>query len=230
MRVDPHVFLLPPFFDYGATFLWAVTGALMGARRGYDFIGIFILAMVSATGGGLLRDGLFLQDGPPVLVRSPVYLAIVLAGTVIVLLFGKRVERLKGFEGLVSLVDALGLGAYAVVGTNRAMTLGLSLPGSVLVGMVNAVGGAILRSVLVAREPHLFKPGTLEAAAALIGCGIFLLLLETGWLNETTAAWVTIAAVFVIRLLSVRYRVQTRALSDFATRISVEELRHPFDK
>jgi uncharacterized membrane protein YeiH len=220
--MDPHVFLLPSFFDYGATFLWAVTGALMGARRGYDFIGIFILAMVSSTGGGLLRDGLFLQDGPPVLVRSPVYLLIVLAGTIVVMLFGKRVETIKGFETLVSLVDAAGLGAYAVVGTNRAMTLGLSLPGSVLVGMVNAVGGAILRSVLVAREPHLFKPGTLEAAAALIGCGIFILILEANWLDETMAAWVTIAAVFVIRLLSVRYRVQTRALRDFAEKSSAE--------
>jgi uncharacterized membrane protein YeiH len=217
--LDPHVFLLPSFFDYGATFLWAVTGALMGARRGYDFIGIFILSMVSATGGGLLRDGLFLQDGPPVLVQSPAYLAIVAGGTVIVLLFGKRVESLKGFEAMVSLVDALGLGAYAVVGTNRAMLLGLSLPGSVLVGMVNAVGGAVLRSVLVAREPHLFKPGTMEASAALIGCGIFLLLLQTAWLNETMAAWVTIGSVFVIRLLSVRYRFQTRALRDFAVKL-----------
>ena len=214
--MDPHAFLLPPFFDYAATFLWAVSGALMGARRGYDFVGIFILSMVSATGGGLLRDGLFLQDGPPVLVRSNVYLGIVAAGTILVMSFGKRVEKFKGFEALVSLVDALGLGAYAVVGTNRAMILGLSLPGSVLVGMVNAVGGAILRSVLVAREPHLFKPGALEAAAALIGCGIFVLLVETSWLDETRAAWVTIAAVFVIRVLSVRYRLQTRALSDFA--------------
>jgi uncharacterized membrane protein YeiH len=220
--LDPHVFLLPSFFDFGATFLWAVTGALMGARRGYDFVGIFILAMVSATGGGLLRDGIFLQDGPPVLVQSPVYLAIVAGGTLIVLLFGRRVETLKGFESMVSLVDALGLGAYAVVGTNRAMLLGLSLPGSVLVGMVNAVGGAILRSVLVAREPHLFKPGTMEASAALIGCAIFVVLTRTDWLNETAAAWVTIGIVFVIRVLAVRYRFQTRALRDFAEKSPAE--------
>jgi uncharacterized membrane protein YeiH len=220
--VDSHIFLLPSFFDYGATFLWAVTGALMGARRGYDFIGIFILAMVSSTGGGLLRDGMFLQDGPPVLVRSPFYLLIVLCGTLLVMLFGKRVESIKGFEALVSLVDALGLGAYAVVGANRAMTLGLSLPGSILVGMVNAVGGAILRSVLVAREPHLFKPGTLEAAAALAGCCLFVALVEFTQLNETTAAWITIATVFVIRLVSVRYRVQTRALRDFSEKTPAE--------
>src|SRR5581483_9182752 len=99
--LNSHVFLLPPFFDYGATFLWAISGALMGARRGYDFVGIFILAMVSATGGGLLRDGLFLQDGPPVLVRSQGYLMLVAAGTLIVLCFGKKVEKIRGFEALV---------------------------------------------------------------------------------------------------------------------------------
>lgn len=135
------VFLLPPFFDYAATFLWGVSGALVGARRGYDVVGISILALVSATGGGLLRDGLFLHDGPPVLVRTPVYLALVVAATIVVVLFGKRVPRIKGFERLVSLVDGLGLGAYAVVGMNRATTLGFSLPGVILVGMVNAVGG-----------------------------------------------------------------------------------------
>jgi uncharacterized membrane protein YeiH len=221
--LEPHIFLLPPFFDYGATFLWAVTGALVGARRGYDFIGIFIVAMVSATGGGLLRDGIFLQNGPPVLVTSPVYLLIVLAGTLIVMLFGKRVEKIKGFEAVVSLVDALGLGAYAVVGINRAMLQALSIPGCILIGLVNAVGGAILRSVLVAREPHLFKPGTLEAGAALIGCGIFLALIETGSLEETPAAWVTIAAVFVVRVLAVRYRLQTRALRDFMEKPTADE-------
>jgi uncharacterized membrane protein YeiH len=209
------VFLLPPTFDYGATFLWAVSGALLAARRGYDVIGITILALVSATGGGLLRDGFFLQDGPPLLVRSPVYLGLVVLATIFVVLFGKRVQRVRMFERLVSLVDALGLGAYAVVGMNRASALGLSLLGIVLVGMVNAVGGAVLRSVLIAREPHLFKPGTLEAVAALFGCAMFLLLTRTFGLNQTGAAWLTIATVFIIRALSVRYRIETKALPDF---------------
>lgn len=210
-----QAFLLPPIFDLGATFLWAVSGALLGARRGFDVIGILILALVSSTGGGLLRDGLFLQNGPPVLVRTPVYLGIVLLATLVVLLFGRRVQRIKAFEPLVSLVDALGLGAYAVVGMNRATALGLSLLGVALIGMVNAVGGGLLRSVLLAREPRLFRPGTLEAAAALIGCGVFLSLTRLGGLEQTGAAWITIAVVFVIRALAVRYGVSTRPLRDF---------------
>lgn len=211
----PEVFLLPPFFDYAATFCWAISGALVAARRGYDVIGIFILAMVSSTGGGLLRDGLFLQDGPPALVQSPVYLELVAAATAVVMLFGKRVHTLPGVKRIVSVVDALGLGAYAVVGMNRATALGLNLPGVVLVGMVNAVGGGILRSVIVGREPHLFRPGALEAMAALIGCGLYVLLRRALEFGPTTSAWITIAAVFLIRVASVAYRVETRAMRDF---------------
>ena len=208
-------FLLPPFFDYGATFLWAVSGALLAARAGYDVVGIMILAMVSATGGGLLRDGLFLQDGPPVVVQSPVYLAIVVIATLFVLAFGKHVQRLKAFEVLVSLVDALGLGAYAVVGMNRASALGLSILGIGLVGLVNAVGGGVLRAVLMARESHLMRPGTLEAIPALAGCVVFLLLTRSIELNQTYAAWITIAIVFVLRAVAVRYGIRTRALPAF---------------
>ena len=209
-----EVFLLPPFFDYGATFFWAVSGALLAARRGYDVIGMLIIALISSTGGGLLRDGLFLQDGPPLLVRSPVYLGLVVTATVFVMVTGHRVHQMR-FEQLISVVDAAGLGAYAVVGMNRADALGLTALGIVLVGMVNAVGGSLLRSMVIAREPHLLRPGTLEAAAALIGCIVFLAFKRLTDLDQTIAAWVTIAIVFLIRMLSVRYHIQTRAMAEF---------------
>jgi uncharacterized membrane protein YeiH len=61
----PVKFLLPPFFDYSATFLWAISGALLAARRGYAIMGVITLAIVSSTGGGLLRDGLFTRTGHP---------------------------------------------------------------------------------------------------------------------------------------------------------------------
>ena len=213
--MPPNEFLLPPFFDYAATFFWAISGGLVAARRGYDIIGIFILAMVSSTGGGLLRDGLLLQDGPPVLVRTPVYLELVAAATGVVILFGKRVQKLPGFQRIVSIVDALGLGAYAVVGMNRATAVGLDLLGVIFVGMVNAVGGSVLRSVLAGREPHLFRPGKFEAVAAFIGCGVFVVLRRILEVAPTSAAWITIVAVFVIRLVSVTYGVETKALRDF---------------
>lgn len=209
------IFTLPPLFDYGATLLWAVSGAMVAARLGYDIIGILILALVSATGGGLLRDGVFLQDGTPVMLRSPIYIVLVVIGAFVVILFGKRVRRAKSLDILINLVDGLGLGAYAVIGMDRAATLGLSTGGIILVGMVNSLGGGVLRAVVTGREPRIFRPGTLQAAATLIGCILFLVLTRLARVEQTLAAWITIAVVFAIRVVSVHYNLETRALRAF---------------
>jgi uncharacterized membrane protein YeiH len=213
--MDRGAFLLPPMFEYGATFLWGVSGALRAARSGFDVVGILIVALVSSTGGGLLRDGIFLQQGPPAVVRTPVFIALAAVAAATVVLVGHRVQSLRTFAYAVGLVDALGLGAYAVVGMNRAAAVGLSLPGVLLVGMVNAVGGSVLRDVLMRREPTILKPGTLEAVAALVGCVVYLLLTRLADAPRTGAAWGTIALVFVVRALAVRYRISTRPLREF---------------
>jgi uncharacterized membrane protein YeiH len=208
-------FTLPPYFDYAATFLYAITGALIAARRRYDFSGIIALALVSSTGGGLLRDGLFLQSGPPVLLRTSVYLWLIAAASVIVMLVGHYVTRLPFFELVVSLMDALGLGAYGIVGLQFSIATGLGLPAAVFVGVVNAVGGGLLRDVLVRREPDVFKPGTPTALAALVGCLLFLILTRLLRFGETLAALIAIGVVFSIRALALRFGLRTRSLRRF---------------
>lgn len=210
-----HQFVLPTYFDYGATFLWATSGALLAARRGFAIMGIVTVAMVSSTGGGLLRDGLFLQDGAPVLLRTPVYLELIGLAVVLVVLIGGRVSRGQHFHHLVGLVDAVGLGAYAVVGMGRAMDAGLSLPGVAVVGMVNAVGGGVLRDVLMRQDVSMFKPGTVEEAAALIGCGLYLFVLRYLLMEQVVAAWVTIVVVFAIRMAAIRFNIQSTPLKAF---------------
>jgi len=210
-----RAFLLPPIFDYSATFLWAISGAALGARRGYAILGIITLALVSSTGGGLLRDGLFIQDGPPVLVRTPIYLWLIAVGVLVVVVFGGRVARMPRLCKGIVLIDAAGLGAYAVVGMDRALAAGISLPGVVVVGMVNAVGGGILRDVLLNTEPDMFKPGTLDQALALIGCLLFLGLTQGRPVSQFTAAWITIGVVFAVRLLAIRFRIESRPLPAF---------------
>jgi uncharacterized membrane protein YeiH len=210
-------FLLPPFFDYTATFLWAISGALLAARRGYAIMGVITLAIVSATGGGLLRDGLFIQGGPPLLVRTPNYLWLVAAAVFLCIVFGPWIDRQPRLPQAIILIDAIGLGAYSVVGMDRALAAGISLPGVVVVGMVNATGGVILRDVLVNQEPEMFKPGTLEQALALVSCLLFLSLTKALSLSEFAAAWVTILAVFTLRILSIRYQIVSPAMPGFGT-------------
>jgi uncharacterized membrane protein YeiH len=208
-------FSLPPYFDYGATFLWALSGALLGARKGYAIPGILTVAFVSSVGGGLLRDGLFLQNGPPLVLRSQGYLLLIALAALLILISGARIQRLRRLPLILALVDALGLGAYAVVGMNLALAAGLSLPGVVLVGMVNAVGGGILRDVLLRREPSMFLPGTLEESLALLGCLLFVAMVKGRATDQLPAAWITIGVIAALRLLAIRYGIRSRPLPGF---------------
>jgi uncharacterized membrane protein YeiH len=210
-----EAFILPTYFDYFATFLWAISGALLGARKGYSLPGILTVSFVSSVGGGLLRDGLFIQDGPPAILRTPTYLSLIAVAVVIIVLFGRYIQKFRYFHPALALVDTLGLGAYAVVGMDRALAAGLSLPGVVLVGMVNAVGGGILRDVLMRREPMMFLPGTLEEVLALLGCVFFVILVRPFGVALYPAAWLTIALVFFLRVLAIRYRIRSRPLRGF---------------
>ena len=71
--------MLPLYFDLGATLLFGLSGALLAARRGHDLVGLFVVALATGVGGGLLRDGLFLRQGPPACVQDGSYLLVLSA-------------------------------------------------------------------------------------------------------------------------------------------------------
>jgi uncharacterized membrane protein YeiH len=203
-------------FDVGASTMWAVTGALLAAKRGYDLSGMFAIALVSSTGGGLLRDGLFLQSGPPRLVRSPVYIAIAALASLLVWAFARKMQGLR-FERAALWADAIGLGGFAVVGMQLSLAAGLSVPGVVLVGVVNAVGGGVMRSLLMLRIPEVFRPGEWTAFAALGGCVLYVLLTVGAGIDQQLAAAPTLGLVALLRWASIRYKLHTRAALGFET-------------
>jgi uncharacterized membrane protein YeiH len=205
-------FELSPFFDLGATFVWAVSGAGLGVRYGYDYTGIFVMALVSAAGGGLLRDGIFLQH-VPVLIQGPDYIIVILCGAIVgtvgsVAAGGRKPSR--GYRAVLDTVDALGLGAYACVGAQLTLQIGLSIPAAIFVGVVNAVGGGLLRDILVNRVWML--PGQILTLAALAGVSLFVVLVKETSLSASEAAWAAIAVTFVIRMLAIRFDWRTKAL------------------
>jgi len=200
------------YFDYGATFCWALSGAVLGARRGYDLTGIFATALVSSCGGGLLRDAVFLQAGPPALVRTPVYVTIAVLASLVTWLAGAR--RLGPWRGPVARVtgiaDALGLGAFAVVGMRLSLAASIGVAGAILVGVVNAVGGGLLRSVLLRRTPEVLKPGRFTALAAFAGTLVYAALAVGLRLDERIAGVSAIVVAAAMRWASVRYRLKTQ--------------------
>jgi uncharacterized membrane protein YeiH len=204
-----HEFELPLSFSLVAYFTFAVTGALAGLRRGYDVIGVLALATITAGGGGLIRDGLLISQGPASLLTDARYLVVIVVGAVATHVFHRQVGRLNR---TIAVVDAIGLGAFAVHGVQRCLLAGLSVPASILGGTITAVGGGLLRDVLVREEPLLFKPGQFYALVAIGGSALFVALPRLGWTTGYQAALITVVLVFTVRLLAIRYNWQTRAM------------------
>ena len=204
-----ELFQIPILFDLSATFIFGITGALVALRRGYDIVGLFALAFVTGVGGGLLRDGLFIQQGPPVVTTDSRYILAILLAGLVGLFFHGWVKRLT--RG-IALLDALGLGAYAVVGVEKSLAAGLGIAAAVLVGVINAVGGGLLRDLLVRDEPLLLKPGQFYALAAFGGCLLFVLLAVYFKMPAPRAGLVTVAATFVFRVLAIQFNWRTPPL------------------
>jgi uncharacterized membrane protein YeiH len=226
-------FTLPIQIDLAATFLFGLTGGLAALKRGYDVIGLFALAFVTGVGGGLLRDGLFIQQGPPAVTADSRYILMILLAGCVAFLFRDRVvgsnrmiawldtlgvsahffrTRVIRFNKVIAWLDALGLGAYAVVGVQKSLYAGLSVAAAILVGVINAAGGGLLRDVLVRDEPLLFKPGQFYVLAAFAGCLLFALLALQFKMEATPAALIAIGATFVLRVLAIQFNWTSRPL------------------
>lgn len=204
-------FQLPLSVDLGAVGLLAATGAIEGMRKRYDLIGVAVMALVAGLGGGLLRDGIFLQGGPPAAIQDGRYLAAVLAGAAAGVVFARGFHRLRL---VVAIADALGLGLYAVYGAQKALLAGLPLLAVTLIGTVNAVGGGLIRDVLVREEPFLFRPGEFYALAAVGGATTFVLLDGVAGRTTHLAAMAGVAVTLLLRFGSIRLGWRTGALSD----------------
>lgn len=196
-------------FDLVAVFLFAISGALAAIQKKYDFIGVLILAFFSGVGGGLIRDAIFIQAGPPKVVTDSNYLMVIIAAFILSMIFHGPLGRIRK---TILLVDAVGLGTYGVVGAHAALQGGLVPLAAILVGVFNATGAGIIRDVLLREEPVIFKPGQFYAGAAIVGTIIYVSLVVVLKTEETWAALSAIAAAFIIRLLSVRFNWRTRPI------------------
>lgn len=209
--MNTNLFELPIWFDLAATFAFALTGALAAMHRGYDIVGLFFLAFATGTGGALIRDGIFIQQGPPPIVVHASYIQCVAAGALTGWLLGRHAHH---FGRLIAVIDAIGLGAYACFGVQKSLVAGLAVPAAILVGLINACGGGLLREVIVRDEPLVFKPGQFYVLTALAGAVAFVLLSVYGGWSGTQAGLAATALTFVFRMLTIVFNWRTsRAVS-----------------
>lgn len=188
--------------DLIGVFFFAVSGGLLAVRKGFELVGVTALSLVTALGGGILRD-VILGATPPTAFDDVWYLIVPLcaAGAVF---FGHRIieERLAT---PVTLFDAAGLGLFAATGAVKASAFEASAVGAVLIGVIAATGGGIIRDVLANDQPHLFHPNSrLYAIPAAIGAAVIVVSWRNDWYSGGVAIAVA-AGVFLIRLGALRF-------------------------
>src|SRR5688572_32851456 len=207
-------FQVPILFDYVATFTWAVSGAIVAIRGRLDITGVFLISLLTALGGGLLRDAMFLNR-TPVFLLDWAYLSLILSATVVTSVFARYLRNLIGpdtIQKIVDYIDALGTPAFAVFGMQLAEDAGLPLVAVVFVGLTNGVAGGLLRDVVVRDVPALLRPGQFASLTLLAACGLYLLLTLQMHMPPTRAAWITVGSFFVARVLTIRFNWQTRSV------------------
>jgi uncharacterized membrane protein YeiH len=197
------------YFDLFAVLLFSISGSLAAIRKKYDFIGVFIVAFFSSVGGGLIRDAIFIQGGPPLVVTSSNYLFVILIGFGVSMFFYRKLSKMVM---TMKLVDAISLGMYSVVGASAALRAELVPLAAVLVGMFNAVGAGLIRDILIGEVPVIFKPGRFYAGAAIVGSSLFTVLYGALSMDETLAGLIAIVSTFLVRVLSVRFDWRTKSV------------------
>lgn len=185
--------------DLLGTVAFAISGAAAARERRLDVFGVYAVAFVTACGGGIVRD-LCLGALPPVGISDWRYLACSAFAATLTIWAAPWVERLKQ---PVTFFDSLGLGTFAVVGAHRALEHGANIEAAIVLGVVTAVGGGVLRDVLLNRVPAILAR-EIYALAALIAAVIQVVADVNGW-GAGLAPWIAASVCIVIRLLAVRY-------------------------
>ena len=193
-------------FDVIGTIAFAISGALLGVQRRMDIFGILILALVTAIGGGIVRD-VMVGRIPPTSLQTGLYISITLITVGIIFIMYRygwnRYIEGKGATKVYLTADALGLASFTVTGA----TIGIIVdPGNlvltVVLGVITAVGGGIIRDILAHRTPSVLKE-EVYALPALLGSIIYYVVCGIG--HQIMASYATFLIVFIIRMVALEY-------------------------
>ena len=192
--------------DLTGTFAFALNGALTALRvTKLDIVGVVTLGMITALGGGIIRDVL-IDRLPPATFSDWRYLAVAAVGGLIAFVSGRHLDRLSS---PINVLDAAGLSLFAVTGASKAIGLGLGPAQAVILGALTGVGGGTLRDVLIGQIPSVLRSG-LYAIPALVGAAATVLATVFGVYGLGTAIGAA-ALCFVIRMLGVRFDLNAPA-------------------
>lgn len=191
--------LLVRILDLVGTFVFAMSGAALGVQRGMDLFGVLVLAFVTAVFGGIARDVL-IGAVPPTSIASWHNLALAVVAGLLVFRFFRLFDRL---QHPVLFFDAVGLGVFAVAGTQKALDHGITWPMAAVLGMISGIGGGMVRDVLTAQVPTVLR-ADIYAIAALAGALVVVAGAATG-LSPTAVGLAGTALCVFLRLMALYY-------------------------
>lgn len=203
MTVNATPLIIPLWADLLAIAVGGVQGAMFAAQfrdRRLDLLGVALIGIAAGTGGGLFRD--LLLNEVPVALRLNWYLIVAVGAALLGMLLERLFQRLGR---VITGLDALTIGLFCAIGTTKALTLGLPEIPSIFVGVLSAVGGSILRDLLLNLPIALMHVGSLYAIAAVAGAGTLVTLVALG-VPMFVAAVVCVAVTFGVRVLAVLFK------------------------
>ena len=193
--------------DALGTFAFAVSGATAAIRSRYDIFGILVLAFVTAIGGGTVRD-LLIGNTPVNWLTDTITIWSVLTGFLTALIFHKRITK---WEGWLFFFDAAGLGLFTVTGTQIGLASGMGVGISVALGTITGCFGGVIRDVLAAIKPLIFRK-EIYASAAVLGGLLFAAILT--WTGSLFWAQITgIVSTVLFRVVAVKFELELPKLS-----------------
>jgi len=181
------------FLDLLGTVAFAASGALTGIRKQMDLLGVVMLGVVTATGGGVLRDVL-MNSLPPFCFKNEVYLYLAVGTSLAVFIAPHHIEQRRT---VLLMLDALGLGTFAVIGTTKALTYQLGFMGAVIMGVMTATCGGLVRDVLCNEIPMILQR-EIYASACIIGCTVLYIGTKAG-ITESIALTASALIIIAIR-------------------------------
>ncbi|EDQ0629139.1 trimeric intracellular cation channel family protein [Salmonella enterica] len=190
------------FIDILGTFIFALSGAVAGVKKGFDVFGVFAIAVVTAIGGGVIRD-ICLSATPPAGLASGEYFLVIVLAVLCVSFFQKAILT---FSKPGTFFDAIGLGFFAAFGASKTWHMTGSFQLSVILGCISAVGGGCMRDVLLGKSPLIFT-AEIYASAAIVGAVIEVLGVP-GKISPVLSLWLAIITCTTIRMLAIKYRIR----------------------
>lgn len=188
--------------DYIGIIAFAITGALVAARKGSDIIGFIMLGTVTGIGGGTVRDAI-LGNTPVFWVEQPIYLTLCFTTSCAMFFCAHFMDR---YRRVIVWADALGMALFTVVGARIALEAGAGASVAILMGMMTASFGGIIRDTLSMQESLILRK-EIYASASFVGAASLVAIREYTPLSDDCTLWCAITITFALRAIAVKFNL-----------------------